>query len=155
MAGKEIIDLSQEIYDGMPVYKSLSPVSMRVYATHEQWDGDENPTTQTPSVHQITMSEHTGTHVDALNHMDRKNAGESIDTMPLSMFFTEGICLDFSHKGLQELITTEDIKEACLKADISIKKETLCFFAQITTESTLILQTGPKAPESPPKQPNI
>ncbi|WP_167598548.1 cyclase family protein [Leeuwenhoekiella sp. ZYFB001] len=122
MASKEIIDLSQEIYDGMPVYKSLSPVSMRVYATHELWDGDENPTTQTPSVHQITMSEHTGTHVDALNHMDRKNAGESIDTMPLSMFFTEGICLDFSYKGLQELITTEDIKEACLKADVSIKK---------------------------------
>jgi len=122
MAGKEIIDLSQEIHDGMPVYKSLSPVSMRVYATHELWDGDKNPTTQTPSVHQITMSEHTGTHVDALNHMDRKNAGESIDTMPLSMFFTEGICLDFSYKGLQELITTEDIKEACLKADVSIKK---------------------------------
>tara|TARA_B100000949_G_scaffold172138_1_gene152598 strand:- start:44 stop:745 length:702 start_codon:yes stop_codon:yes gene_type:complete len=122
MVGKEIIDLSQEIHDGMPVYKSLSPVSMRVYATHELWDGDKNPTTQTPSVHQITMSEHTGTHVDALNHMDRKNAGESIDTMPLSMFFTEGICLDFSHKGLQELITTEDIKEACLKADVNIKK---------------------------------
>ena len=121
MVGKEIIDLSQEIYDGMPVYKSLSPVSVRVYATHEEWDGDENPATQTPSVHQITMSEHTGTHVDALNHMDRKNVGESIDKMPLSMFYTEAICLDFSHKGLQELITTEELQQACETANLSIK----------------------------------
>lgn len=122
MVGKELIDLSQEIYDGMPVYKSLPAVSMEVYATHEQWDGDENPTTQTPSVYKLSMGEHTGTHVDALNHMDRKNIGQSIDKMPLSIFFTEGICLDFSHKKLQELITAEEIKQACKIADITIKK---------------------------------
>ena len=122
MAGKEIIDLSQEIFDGMPVYKSLPPVSMEVYATHEQWDGDENPTTQTPSVYKLTMGEHTGTHVDALNHMDRKNKGQSIDTMPLSMFLTEGICLDFSQKNLQELITSKEIIEACQLAHVTIEK---------------------------------
>lgn len=122
MAGKEIIDLSQEIYDGMPVYKSLPSVSMEIYATHEQWDGDESPTTQTPSVHKLTMGEHTGTHVDALNHMDRKNKGQSIDTMPLSMFYTDGICLDFSHKKLQELITAEEINEACKIANVTINK---------------------------------
>ena len=122
MAGKEIIDLSQEIFDGMPVYKSLPPVSMEVYATHEQWDGDENPTTQTPSVYKLTMGEHTGTHVDALNHMDRKNKGQSIDTMPLSMFLTEGICLDFSQKNLQELITSKEIIEACQLANVSIEE---------------------------------
>ncbi|HEA28390.1 MAG TPA: cyclase family protein [Leeuwenhoekiella sp.] len=122
MVGKEIIDLSQEIYGGMPVYKSLPSVSMTVYATHEQWDGIENSSEQTPSVYNLEMSEHTGTHVDALNHMDRKYDDQSIDQMPLSMFFTEGICLDFSDKNVNELITSGDIAKACKSCNVEIKK---------------------------------
>ena len=45
----EIIDLSQEMYTGMPVYKGLPNVKISMYASHEQWSGIENPTTQTPN----------------------------------------------------------------------------------------------------------
>ncbi len=117
----EIIDLSQEIYEGMPVYKSLAQVKMRVHNTHEEWEGIENSSTQTPATYKLEMGEHTGTHVDALNHMAKEHVGKSIDTMPLSMFYTEGICLDFSHKGLKELIDAKEIKEACQKANEVIK----------------------------------
>jgi len=118
----EIIDLSQEIYSGMPVYKSLPQVKITVYNTHEEWDDIENPVTQTPSVYKLEMGEHTGTHVDAINHMAAQYKDESIDTMPLDMFYTEGICLDFRDKELRELITAEEIENACKKADFSIKK---------------------------------
>jgi len=118
----EIIDLSQEIFDGMSVFHSLPAVKMEIHATHEQWDGLLDADTQTPSVYKLAMSEHTGTHVDALNHMGREFAGLSIDTMPLSMFYTEGICLDLSHKGLQEFITSEDLQKACEKTSLDIKK---------------------------------
>lgn len=118
----EIIDLSQEIYEGMPVYKSLPQVYMSVHNTHEEWEGVENPINPTPSVHKLEMGEHTGTHVDAINHMAKEHKGHSIDKMPLSMFYTEGICLDFSHKGLKELITSKEIQEACQKHTIEIKK---------------------------------
>ncbi|PKA84518.1 kynurenine formamidase [Ulvibacter sp. MAR_2010_11] len=118
----QIIDLSQEIYSGMPVYKGLPEVKMTVHATHEEWDNIENPTTSTPSVYKLELGEHTGTHVDALNHMAIENKGQSIDTMPLSMFYTEGICLDFSKKGLGELISVTDIRLACAKANLEIKK---------------------------------
>lgn len=117
----EIIDLSQEIYSGMPVYKSLPSVEMSVYATHEEWDKVENPTTKTPAVYKLEMSEHTGTHVDALNHMGQSFAGKSIDTMPLSMFYTEGICLDLSGFGLEELIDKEDLQKACKADGLEIK----------------------------------
>jgi len=106
----EIIDLSQELFVGMPIFKDLPQFNMSVHKTHEEWEGVTNPITKTPSVHKIELGEHTGTHVDALNHMRKENVGESIDTMPLSMFYTEGVCLDFSHKGLRELISTEEIK---------------------------------------------
>ena len=36
----EIIDLSQEIYAGMPVYPGLPQVKMKIHATHEEWDGE-------------------------------------------------------------------------------------------------------------------
>ncbi|MDY0779311.1 cyclase family protein [Tenacibaculum sp. IB213877] len=118
----EIIDLSQEIYEGMPVYKSLPQVKISVHNTHEEWDNIKNPTTSTPAVYKLEMGEHTGTHVDALNHMAKEHVEKSIDTMPLSMFYTEGICLDFSHKTFQELITSKELKNALKNDDLEIKK---------------------------------
>lgn len=118
----ELIDLSQELFSGMPVFNGLPEVKMSVHATHEQWEEIPNPTTATPSVYKLELGEHTGTHVDALNHMGRKFAGQSIDTMPLSMFYTEGICLDFSHKKLSELIEPDELEEACLSANATIKQ---------------------------------
>jgi kynurenine formamidase len=118
----EIIDLSQEIFSGMPVYKSLPEVKMEMYASHEQWDGMSNSNVISPSVYKLEMSEHTGTHVDALNHMGREFRDQSIDTMPLSMFYTEGICLDLSYKGLKELIEPMDLVSACSSSNMVIKK---------------------------------
>ena len=125
----EIIDLSQEIYEGMPVYKDLPQVKMTVHNTHEEWNGIKNPNTKTPAVHKLELGEHTGTHVDAINHMEIQHKGKSIDKMPLSMFYTEGICLDFSHKGLKELIEPNEIEHACIKAGLTIKKgDTVLFY---------------------------
>jgi kynurenine formamidase len=90
----EIIDLSQTIRSGMPVHRLMPPVQIRVHATHEEWAGQEKPTSKTPSVLHLDFAEHTGTHVDALSHMGPEQAGQSIDTMPLSAFFTEGTCLN-------------------------------------------------------------
>jgi kynurenine formamidase len=118
----EIIDLSQEIYEGMPVYKDLPQVKISVHNSHEEWNGIKNPKTITPAVHKLELGEHTGTHVDAINHMAIGYRDRSIDTMPLSMFYTEGLCLDFSHKGLRELIEPHEIENACHKEGLSIKK---------------------------------
>lgn len=118
----EIIDLSQEIYDGMPVYKGLPQVKIGIHATHEEWEGDENASSYTPSVLKLEMSEHTGTHVDALSHMGKKYVGQSIDTMPISMFYTEGICLDFRYKGLSELITSAELAASVKDSGLTIKE---------------------------------
>jgi len=117
----EIIDLSQEIYSGMPVYHGLPQVKITVYASHEEWDGITGSDVVSPAVNRLEMGEHTGTHVDALNHMARQYRGQSIDTMPLSIFYTEGICLDLSDKGLRELIEPVDLERALSTANLEIK----------------------------------
>lgn len=118
----DIIDLSQEIYAGMAVHKVLPEVKINMHSSHEEWEGITDSKIVSPSVNNLEFSEHTGTHVDALNHMTRQNKGQSIDVMPLSMFYTEGICLNFSHKGLRELIEASELKEACYKEGLEIRK---------------------------------
>ena len=118
----EIIDLSQEIFTGMPVFPGLPEVVITMHVSHEQWDGITDSDVVSPAVNRLEMGEHTGTHVDALNHMARQYRGQSIDTMPLTMFYTEGICLDLSHKGLRELIEPDDLAQALAQAGQMIKQ---------------------------------
>lgn len=117
----EIIDLSQEIFTGMPVFPDMPEVKISMHISHEQWEGISDNVTPTPAVNRLELGEHTGTHVDAINHMARQYRGQSIENMPLTMFYTEGICLDLSHKGLRELIETADLERALSEADLEIK----------------------------------
>ncbi len=117
----EIIDLSQEIYTGMPVFPGLPDVNITMHVSHEEWDGITDSDVVSPAVNRLELGEHTGTHVDAINHMARQYRGQSIETMPLTMFYTEGICLDLSFKGLRELIEPADLQRALVEAGLEIK----------------------------------
>ena len=118
----EIIDLSQEIYSGMPVFPGLPDVNITMHVSHEQWEGITDSDTVSPAVNKMELGEHTATHVDAINHMGREFRGRSIDTMPLTMFYTEGICLDLSHKTFRELIEIADLERALTVANLEIKQ---------------------------------
>ena len=118
----EIIDLSQEIFAGMPVFPSLPEVKITIHQSHEQLDGISDSDVISPAVNLLELGEHTGTHVDAINHMARQYRDQSIDTMPLTMFYTEGICLDLSQKGLRELIETADLERAVSVASLEIRQ---------------------------------
>ena len=117
----EIIDLSQEIFTGMPVFPGMPEVKISMHVSHEEWDDIPDSDIVSPAVNRLELGEHTGTHVDAINHMAREYRGQSIDTMPLTMFYTEGICLDLSHKRLRELIEPSDLKRALAEASLDIK----------------------------------
>jgi kynurenine formamidase len=117
----EIIDLSQEIYPGMPVFPGLPEVKMNVHISHEQWDDIVDSDEITPAVNRLELGEHTGTHVDAISHMARQYREQSIDRMPLTLFYTEGICIDLSLKGLRELIEPAELKQALSEASLDIK----------------------------------
>lgn len=142
----EIIDLSQEIYEGMPIFKDLPQVKMNIHKSHEDWAGITDSPTRTPSVHKLEMGEHTGTHVDAINHMAKEYEGQSIDTMPLSMFYTRGICLDLRHKGLEELIETEDLQAALSKDDLAIHKGDTVLLCTDHYARHFMSDNWPKAP---------
>jgi kynurenine formamidase len=105
----------------MPAFPGLPEVKITMHVSHEQWDGIAGSDVVSPAVNRLEMGEHTGTHVDAINHMARQYRGQSIDRMPLTMFYTEGICLDLSGKDLQELIEPADLERALTEAGLKIK----------------------------------
>jgi kynurenine formamidase len=93
-----------------------------MHVSHEDWDKITDSDVVSPAVNRLELGEHTATHVDALNHMGREFRGQSIDTMPLTMFYTEGICLDLSDKGFRELIEITDLEKALQDTQLEIKQ---------------------------------
>ena len=72
----KIIDISQEIYSGMPVYPGDPSFQERRVSSFKQGDMCE--------VSEITMGTHCGTHVDAPLHM--LPDGAPLDSIPLDSF---------------------------------------------------------------------
>lgn len=93
MAGEQIIDLSQEIYEGMPVY--AGHLETKVWQHHTF--ADTAPNFDSGFAFQsfgLQLCDHGPTHVDALSHLDPRPGALTIDRMPLSTFWGPGTALD-------------------------------------------------------------
>ncbi|MDA1001586.1 MAG: cyclase family protein [bacterium] len=121
--GWRIVDLSQEIFNGMPVYPGHQRTALFPNKTHEEtsYAYKDSPSGHTSTTNTIIMSDHGPTHVDAFVHIDKKPGAESIDQMGLEWFFTEAICLDLSKFcNTDAWMTPEDLEEACKKASLEV-----------------------------------
>jgi len=78
----------------------------------------------------ITLSTHTGTHMDAPYHYYPTVNGEpsrTIDELPLDYFYCDGVVLDLRHKQAGEETTVEDVQAALAKINYSLKpKDIVC-----------------------------
>src|SRR3712207_9479657 len=84
-----LIDLSQEIYEGMPVY--AGHLETKVWQ-HHTFD-DTAPNFDSDFAYQslgIQVCDHGPTHVDALSHLDPSPDAPTIDRMDLDQFCGEG-----------------------------------------------------------------
>ena len=72
----------------------------------------------------ISLTTHSGTHLDAPYHyhptMDRGKPALTIDEIPLEWCFSDGVLLDFRHKGDGERITVKDIKQELKRIEYEI-----------------------------------
>lgn len=71
----------------------------------------------------VTLSTHSGTHIDAPLHYGPANHGETrtIDKVPLRWCFGDGVVLDMTHKGCGEGITEEDVRAELERIEYAIK----------------------------------
>ncbi len=76
------------------------------------------------AVDTLTLSTHSGTHVDAPWHYTPVSEGKrarTIDEMPLEWFYGDGVVLDMRHKPHGSGITVEDLKAALGKINYTLK----------------------------------
>jgi kynurenine formamidase len=90
-----IVDLSQPIYTGMPVYPGHLPTTVFNYHEHAETLGKFESDFSYASKGLI-LSDHGPTHVDSYSHFDPDDEAPTIDQMDLNTFWGEGTCIDIS-----------------------------------------------------------
>ncbi|MBY0085211.1 cyclase family protein [Brevibacillus brevis] len=72
----------------------------------------------------VTLTTHTGTHVDAPWHYWPTSEGEpakTVDQLPLEWFYGDGVLLDFSEKPSGYEITVNDVKQKLAQIEYELK----------------------------------
>ena len=111
--GYKLVDLSQEIYSGAPVWPGHPETKVTVVDTHEKTRVSGRFTENySYTAEKIEMSTHGTTHVDSISHIDPSPDAPSIDQIPLDWFYTGGICIDLSHILPRTPYTVADIQAA-------------------------------------------
>ncbi len=117
----EIVDLSRELFHRTPTHPSHPPVIITVWNDHDEKVTAGNTTVSSKAL-SISISDHSGTHVDAPIHFDDRPGAATIDQMPLEKFYTSGICLDLSHVPLKHAITVPEMEAALAKSGQEIRR---------------------------------
>jgi kynurenine formamidase len=89
------VDLSQEIYTGMPVYPGHLKTVIFTHASHEEVKRAIG-TGFSYQTSGILMCDHGPTHIDPVSHFSRDPDAPSVDEIPLEHCVTSAICLDVS-----------------------------------------------------------
>ncbi len=112
-----IIDLSQEIYQGMGVYPGHLKTVVWEHVGHAETRSRFEGGFSFQSFG-LMLCDHGPTHVDALSHLDPDPAAPTIDQMPLDTFYGVGTCLDLTSKAPQEYISAADLDAAAHGVDL-------------------------------------
>ena len=115
-----LIDLSQEIYQGMSIFPMHQPTFIMVNMTHEENKKKTGSKTVGFSARNLLISEHGGTHTDAVSEFEP--SGPTIDQMPLSYFWGSAICADLSQVSSARYIEPRDLESAVRKSGQQIRR---------------------------------
>jgi len=123
----KMIDLSQEIYQGMPVYPGHLSTVIWDYHTYEE-TAKRLEAGFCYTTRGMILSDHGPTHVDAINHFDPSPDAAPIDQMPLETFYGPALCLDVSDFPERSTMGPEVIKDAEKKAGLGIETGDIVLF---------------------------
>jgi kynurenine formamidase len=114
MARRRLIDLTMEIYQGMPTYPSVAKPFVHELESYEQMARSTGAwqygLTHAPNHCVIVSGDHIGTHLDSWGHV--KPGAPRAESIPLEYCYGPGVVLDLAWKGPGEEISADDIETA-------------------------------------------
>ena len=127
----QIIDLSQDIYEGMKVYPGHLKTVQFEHATHEE----TAPRFEGGFSFQTTgfiLNDNGPTHVDSFSHLDPTPGAETIDQMSLDLFYGAAVCLDVTGFAPQTDITAEDLDRIEAESPVQVQRGDIVLFHTAT-----------------------
>jgi kynurenine formamidase len=123
----QLIDLSQDIYEGMTVYPGHLKTVQFEHSTHEETSARfvSGFSFQTTG---FILNDNGPTHVDSFSHLDPQPGAQTIDEMALDLFYGPAICLDVSAVAPQTDITAEDLDRALAAAPVDLQRGDIVLF---------------------------
>ncbi|MRN56407.1 cyclase family protein [Paenibacillus monticola] len=115
--GIQVVDLSQEIYQGMPVFPPHQKTMIFPNMSHEE---SKHKLGFEFATNNLLINEHGPTHSDAIYEYDPQ--GQTIDEMSLEYFYGPAVCLDVSHISPDSYITRQDLEQALQKGYLHLDK---------------------------------
>jgi kynurenine formamidase len=124
----KIIDLSQEIYQGMPVYPGHLKTVIWTHASHDEVRRQLG-TGFSYETRGIMFCDHGPTHIDSVSHLCTDPDAPPIDKFPLEYCITSAICLDVSDIPLRTQFGRAKIEAELKKWNLGIRKgDTVLFY---------------------------
>ncbi len=124
----KIIDLSQEIYTGMPVYPGHLKTVVWTHLSHEECRRQLG-TDFSYETRGLLICDHGPTHIDSVSHLSRDPNAESVDQLALEKCITSGVCVDVSDVPLKTQFGREKIEFELNKHGLDIRPgDTVLFY---------------------------
>lgn len=123
----QLIDLSQDIYEGMKVYPGHLKTVQFEHATHEETSVrfDSGFSFQTTG---FILNDNGPTHVDAFSHLDPTPGAETIEKMSLDLFYGPAVCLDVTGFPPRTDITADDLDRAVKASAVGVQPDDIVLF---------------------------
>jgi kynurenine formamidase len=128
-----LVDLSQEIYQGMRVF----PGHLKTVV----WETDSHAETVhrfeggfSYTANGLLLSEHGPTHVDAICHLDPAPGAPSIELMPLDTFYGPATCIDFTDREPRSFAGPADLDAAVERSGADVREGDILLFHTATPE---------------------
>lgn len=122
-----LLDLSQEIYQGMPVYQGHLKTVIWTHATHEETARNFDSGFSFTS-NGVLLCDHGPTHVDALKHLDPSPDALAIDQMALGVFYGPATCVDVSHAAPRAYISRAEVEAAVERDYVDVRPGDIVLF---------------------------
>lgn len=124
-----VVDLSQSYAMDDPTFNGHQRTLIWRHLSHKETQ--QMGLTKPPYSYQVTgftLCDHSGTHVDSINHVVDRPDARPIDLLPTQWFMCPGVWFDFSWKEPNAYITKDDILKAIDKTGIMIKPQSVVLY---------------------------
>lgn len=123
--GRTLIDLTMPVHNDMITFPRIVKPALVMYESHQEYaermGAAQYGATSLTASYMVVLSDHVGTHIDALKHIRTGKTDPGPEGIPLEYCYGDGVVLDFSDKPKGYGITVADLQEALDKIHYELK----------------------------------